>query len=145
MELTEQQKRFADNYIETLNATQSYIDAGYKARGSSAEVNGSRLLRNAKVKEYIDAQMLRLQKEKIASQQEILEYLTKAMKGEIEEEIVVTVGTGEGRSMSQSVKKQLSAKDRTKAAELLGKRYALWTDKTEHSGEVGVKIVDDID
>lgn len=47
MSLTPRQQRFVDEYLIDLNATQAAIRAGYSA--GSAEVEGSRLLRNAKV------------------------------------------------------------------------------------------------
>ena len=46
--------------------------------------------------------------------------------------------------MARVITKQLSAKDRIKAAELLGKRYALFTEKVDVEGNVGVTIIDDI-
>lgn len=47
--LTDKQERFVKEYLVDLNATAAYKRAGYSARGNSAEVNASRLLRNAKV------------------------------------------------------------------------------------------------
>ena len=138
--MNEQQKRFADYYIECGNATEAYKRAGYKAKGNSAEVNASRLLSNAKVREYIDKIIASKQSERIASQDEILEYLTKVMRGEVTEE--VPIPTKKGVSL---VEVEAGVKDRTKAAELLGKRYVLWTDKQQLEGNLGVTIVDDID
>lgn len=140
MNLAEKQKRFADYYIETGNATQSYLKAGYKAKGKSAEVNASRLLSNAKVKAYIDEMISSKDEERIAKQDEILEFLTNVMRGQVKEQFPIGLGMGE----QQLVKKELDGKDRIKAAELLGKRYAMWTDKQQFDGVVGVQIVDDI-
>jgi phage terminase small subunit len=54
--LNSQQKRFVEEYLVSLNATDAYRKAGYKARGYNvAEVNASRLLRNAKVAAVINA------------------------------------------------------------------------------------------
>ncbi|MYL44602.1 terminase [Virgibacillus halodenitrificans] len=50
-ELTDKQRLFCIHYIKTFNATQSAIKAGYAP--NSAHVEGSRLLRNAKVGEHI--------------------------------------------------------------------------------------------
>jgi phage terminase small subunit len=47
--LSIQQRRFVNNVLEGMDAKNAYIKAGYRARGHTAEVNGSRLLRNAKV------------------------------------------------------------------------------------------------
>lgn len=53
--LTEKQKIFANEYLVDLNATRAYKEA-YKSckKDDTAAVNGNRMLRNAKVKEYID-------------------------------------------------------------------------------------------
>lgn len=138
--LDERQKKFADLFLETGNATESYKQAGYKAKGNAAEAAASRLLRNVKVKAYIDEIAEQNQNNRIASRDEILEYLTKVMRGEISEE--VPVPTKKGISI---VDVDAGIKDRTKAAELLGKRYAMWTDNKNIEGNLGVTIVDDID
>ncbi|KAE8560238.1 terminase small subunit [Paenibacillus polymyxa] len=140
MKLSENQKKFADYFIETGNATQSYQRAGYKATGKSAEVNASRLLGNAKVREYIDSIVLKKDEERIAKQDEILEFLTSVLRGKVKEQFPLGMGMGE----QSLVKKELDGKDRIKAAELLGKRYAMWTDKQQVDGSVGVVIVDDL-
>lgn len=57
----------------------------------------------------------------IASAQEIQEYLTRVMRGEEKEECVTVEGTGEGCSEARIIKKQVTPKDRTKAAETLAK------------------------
>jgi phage terminase small subunit len=51
--MTPKQRRFADEYLIDFNATQAAIRTGYAA--GSAEVTGSRLLRNAKVQAAISA------------------------------------------------------------------------------------------
>jgi phage terminase small subunit len=58
MALTDKQKLFADEYLIDLNATRAY-KAVYKNVKSDdvAAVNGNRLLRNAKVDEYIKQRM----------------------------------------------------------------------------------------
>ncbi|WP_145333335.1 terminase small subunit [Paenibacillus xylanexedens] len=140
MSLSEQQKRFADYYIETGNATQSYHNAGYKAKGKSAEVNASRLLANAKVRQYVDELIAKKDAKRIAKQDEVLEFLTNVLRGEVKEQFPLGMGMGE----QSLVKKELDGKDRIKAAELLGKRYALWTDKQQIEGNVGVQIIDDL-
>ncbi|GFN35804.1 terminase small subunit [Tepidimicrobium xylanilyticum] len=144
--LTVKQKKFADRYIEMGNATQSYIDAGYSVtKRSVAEANARKLLGNYSVKKYIEERMKELEDKQIAKAEEVLKHLTAAMRGEIEEEVVVVEGIGEGESRAKVVKKQISVRDRIKAAELLGKRYALFTEKVDIEGNMGVVIVDDIE
>lgn len=142
MKLTEKQKKFVDYYIETGNATQSYIDAGYKATSREvAEANARRLLGNDSVKKYREEKMEELKSERIANQEEILSYLTSILRGEQTEEVLR--GTGKGAQTIDDM--EVSAKDRIKAAELLGKRYAMWTDKQQIEGTQQVTIVDDLE
>ena len=49
IELTHLQERFKNNILKGMDGKAAYIKAGDKARGAAAEVNASRLLRNAKV------------------------------------------------------------------------------------------------
>lgn len=55
--LTPKQQRFAEEYLTDLNASAAYQRAGYAARGNAAEVNASRLLRNAQVAAAVAAGM----------------------------------------------------------------------------------------
>ena len=88
-----------------------------------------------------------MQSKRIADATEVMELLTKALRGEIKEEIVVVENIGDYMSEAKTIDKQIGAKDRIKAAELLGKRYGLYTDKVNITGTVPVMIVgeDDLD
>ena len=144
MKLTEKQKAFCDYYIESLNATESYKKAYNCKKQATAETNSSRLLSNAKVKSYVDERLKEIESRRIAKAEEVLEYLTKVIRNEEEEEVVVTVNVGDFQTEVQKVKKEISAKDKIKAAELLGKRYSLFTEKVDLEANVGVTIIDDI-
>ena len=139
MKLTEKQKRFADYYIETGNATESARRAGYK--GKNLNNVASENLAKVGVKSYIDEKLKVLENERTASAKEVLEFLTKSMRGELDEEIVVVEGTGDRTSEARKIKKQIGLRERIKSAELLGKRYRLFTDKVEVEGVVPVMIV----
>lgn len=144
MKLTIKQKAFADYYIELGNATEAYIKAGYKAsKRDIAEVEGCKLLRNPKVKAYLKEREKQIESDRIAKAEEVLAFLSASLRGEVLEEVVSTESI-EGMIKPVILKKQLSAKDRIKAAELLGKRYALFTEKVDLEGNVGVTIIDDI-
>lgn len=140
MKLTEKQKKFADYYIETGNATEAYRRAGYTGKGNVAEAAASRLLSNVKVREYVDKIIAEKDSNRIAKQDEILEFLTSVLRGQVKEQFPLGLGMGE----QALVKKELDGKDRIKAAELLGKRYAMWTDKQQVDSNVAVQIIDDI-
>ena len=140
--LTIKQKKFADEYIISGNATESYKVAGYKySSDNMASVEAHKLLRNPKVKTYIDERMRKLEEEAIANQNEILKFLTRVIRDEETEETLISRGE-EGQEIT-TVK--LSGRDRIKAAELLGKRYGSWTDKLEVEAESRVVIVDDLE
>ena len=138
MLVKEKQKRFCEEYLVDCNATQAAIRAGYSEK--TARAIGQRLLTNVDIKKYIDQQLQKLKNEKIADAQEVLEYLTSVMRGEQKEQVALLTGEG----VQDLVQKDVSAKDRLKAAELIGKRYALFTEKVELQGETTVQIVDDI-
>ena len=145
MKLTVKQKSFADYYIELGNATESYIKAGYKASERKvAEVEGCKLLKNPKIDNYIKKRMEQIESNRIAKAEEVLAFLSASLRGEVLEEVVSTKSDGSGGIEPVILRKQLSAKDRIKAAELLGKRYALFTEKVDLEGNVGVTIIDDI-
>lgn len=145
MKLTEKQQRFADEYIRTGNITQSYMVAyPHIKKENSAATSGSRLLRNAKVKTYIDERLEKLKKESIAEQDEILQYLTSVMRGEIKDERLMVVGDGDFGSEVERHETRAEIVARTKAAELLGKRYVMWTDKQQVDVEGLVTFIDDI-
>lgn len=137
--LTEKQRRFAEYYIETGNCTEAAIKAGYSKR--TARVIGQENLLKPAIKNYIDDKLTEMSNKRIASANEVMELLTSAARGELEEEVVVVESVGDYCSEAKIIKKQIGAKDRIKAAELLGKRYRLFTDKLEVKGMVPVMIV----
>ncbi len=137
--LTEKQRRFAEYYIETGNCTEAAIKAGYSKR--TARVIGQENLLKPAIKNYIDDKLTEMSNKRIASANEVMELLTLAARGELEEEVIVVENVGDYCSEARIVKKQIGAKDRIKAAELLGKRYRLFTDKLEVKGMVPVMIV----
>ena len=126
LNLNEKQKAFADYYIESLNATESYQKA-YECSYNTARTNGARLLTNANIKKYIDDIMQSKDESRIASQDEILQILTDIARGITEEEVVQFSQLGEELRTTRKP----TIKDRMKASELLGKRYKLFTDKVE--------------
>ena len=60
-----------------------------------------------------------------------MQYLTSVLRGESESAIVVVEGCGDGYSEARTVKKTPDEKERLKAAELLGKRYRIFSEKSE--------------
>ena len=132
IKLTEKQKQFCLEYIVDLNATQAAIRAGYSE--DTAKVQGCRLLTNANVQDYLAELMQNKQKSTIATADEVLEYLTRVVRNEEVEEITAKAS---GMLIDCNTAK---LSDRTRAAELLAKRYALLTDKVDSKVDGEFKI-----
>ncbi len=146
--MTDKQRKFCDEYLIDCNATRAYRKAYPNVKkDSSAAVCATKLLRIAKVQEYINKQLEKISSEKIADAKEVMEYLTSVLRGESQSEIVVIEGTGDGCSDARRMNKAPDEKEKLKAAELLGKRYGLFTDKLEVDGNARVVIngEDDLD
>lgn len=139
--MTEKQQKFADEYIIDCNATRAYKAAYPKVKKDNvAQVNGSRLLSNAMVRAYIEEKLAEISSKKTANAQEVMEYLTSVMRGESESSVVVVEGYGEGCSEAKIIEKPPDEKERLKAAELLGRHYAMFTDKVKAEGAIPVVI-----
>lgn len=138
MKLTVKQKAFADYYIELGNATEAALKAGYSKK--TARSIGAENLTKPDIKNYIDERLKQLEDERIASAAEVMKYLTSVLRGEHTEEVVVVEGNGDGYSSARTVDKDISARDRLKAAELLGKRYGIFKDNINVEGAIPVVI-----
>ena len=142
--MTEKQKRFCDEYLIDCNATRAYKAVYQNVKSDeTAKSAASRLLTNVNVKKYIDDRMEELHNEKTADAQEVIEYLTAVLRGESTAQEIVVEGTGDGCSEARTMEKSPSEKERLKAAELLGKRYALFTDKVETDVDMDLNITID--
>lgn len=135
--MTERQKRFCDEYLIDLNATQAAIRAGYSERSASSI--GERILRNDDVRSYISEQLERIHNENTADAQEVMEYLTAVMRGKSVSHVLAFVGDG----YQKVIERPPDEKERLKAAELLGKRYGLFTDRVELDADTELKITID--
>lgn len=135
--MTDKQKRFADEYLIDCNATRAYKVAYPTVKNDYvASANGSRLLGNANVKKYIDEKMDKISSDKVATAEEVIEYLTSVLRGKSKDEKVVINALGEFERIEFC-----SQTNQIKAAELLGKRYNLFTDKVSMEGIVPIVIV----
>lgn len=123
--MNEKQKRFCEEYIIDHNATQAAIRAGYSEK--TAKQIGSRLLTYVDVQEHIREASAKITKQSIASAEEVLEFMSRVMRGEETEEIVRFSSDG----TSVSVESAPKMADRLRASESLAKHYALLVDKVE--------------
>ena len=136
--LTARQRRFCDEYLIDLNATQAAIRSGYSKK--NARIIASENLTKPNIAEYIDKRLAEKDKELIADQDEVLKYLTSVLRGKSQSTEIVVEGIGDGCSEARTVTKEPSEKERLKAAELLGKRYGLYTDRVEADVDMELNI-----
>lgn len=135
--LTAKQRRFCDEYLISLNATQAAIKAGYSKE--YAGQNADKILKNTKVKEYIKSRMAEKESELIADQDEVLKYLTAVMRGNSKASVLARDELGADRVIN----KPPDEKERLRAAELLGKRYGLYTERVEADVDMDLNITVD--
>lgn len=111
--LTPKQQAFCDFYIETGNATEAAIKAGYSEK--TAKETGYENLTKPHLKEYIAERMKDIESNKVMDAQEALEALTNIARGKTTEEVV----TPSGKVITRSA----SIDQRQKAIDSLLKRY----------------------
>ena len=135
--LNEKQRRFAEEYVIDLNATQAAKRAGYSERTAGSQ--GHDLLKNPEIQNLIAEITEERRSATIATQAEVLEYLTRVIRNEESEDVIVTTESGITHEFRMP-----SIKERTRAAELLGKRYGAWQENLNLDATLGVQIVEDI-
>lgn len=121
--MTAKQRLFCDEYLIDLNATQAAIRAGYSEK--TARAMGAENLTKPYIKDYIEGRMAEKESALIADQDEVLKYLTRVLRGESISSVLARNELG-GEDV---IEKPPDEKERLKAAELLGKRYGIYTDK----------------
>ncbi len=114
--LTPKQRKFADEYIKSGNATQSAIVAGYSKK--TAKSIGQENLTKPDVKSYIEECMNKIESQKIMGAKEAIELLSSIARGEVKETVVVGTPVG-----FEEVKKEADFKTRISAVREILKRY----------------------
>lgn len=157
--LTEKQRRFVNAYIKTGNAAEAARKAGYT--GKNANIIGQQNLTKLYIRNAIEKRLKEIEDAQIADAKEVMKLLTSTLRGELEEEIIVCEGRGEGVSEAVRLMKKPSIRDRLEAAKCLMKRYGLMMsdleqeekraridairkDMNDRNAEEKVVIVDDI-
>lgn len=115
-------KAFADSFIESGNMTDAAIKAGYSEKYARAQ--SYKLLENVCIAEYIAERTRPTEEKRIASGDEVMEYLSKVMRGEIKDQFGL----------------EASLADRTKAAVELAKR----TVDIEVKNNIGTNVAENM-
>ena len=140
--MTEKQKIFADEYLIDLNGTRAYKAAYPNIKSdNAAAVRANKLLKKKEIWDYIQQRLDEIASKRVAKQQEVMEYLTSVMRGESTSSVLAMCGDG----MQEVIQKPPDEKESLRAAELLGRRYGMWTEKVDVTSNGKTMIVDDID
>lgn len=106
--LNQRQIRFVQEYMKTNSVRQSAVVAGYSSK--TAQAQGSRLLSNVNVQAYIEAINERLDSDKIADIQEVMEYLTSVMRGEKKDQFDLDAALSERTKAASELARRLDVK-----------------------------------
>lgn len=155
--MTDAQKRFCDEYLIDLNATRAYKVAYSRCKkDKTANVNGSKLLRNTKVQEYISQKQKEIEKRTEVTQDRVINELAKIafldirklytengqLKNvtDIDDDTAGAIssletleeydGYGDDREKIGDTQK-VKLLDKTKALELLGRHLGIFNDKLD--------------
>lgn len=139
--MNKRQERFVLEWLRDMNATKAAIRAGYSER--TAYSIGQRLLKNVEIQTAIKEFHEQRQRESVATVLDVEEFLSETMRGEHKEEVVTSVGEGKGVFHNEIVRKQVSMKDRIRAAELLGKRFGMFDANQAEDVHDEVVIIND--
>lgn len=134
--MTKKEKMFVDAYVKDIkrNQTAAAIAAGYSEK--TAPQAASRLMKKDEIKQAIDERLKELHEQNTAQANEVIEFLTAVMRGENVDNIPIFVGDG----FQKLTEGKPPAKDRLRAAEMLGKYYALFTEKLNVDGDMDYSI-----
>lgn len=163
--LSDQQRRFADGILQGRTQRDAYANAGYKARGASADANAARLLKNAKVAAYLAEKRAKLEKKAEINAERVLRELARIAFADIrnlftwDEERACYIPsreltddeaaaissvksktvryTREDGTEEERIELELKTYDKLSALEKIGKNLGMFTDKVEHTGPAG--------
>ena len=157
MALTEKQRRFVDEYLIDLNATQAAIRAGYSVK--TADKQGYQLLEKTRVAEAISEKMAERSRRTGVNQDRVVMELAKiafvnaADVIDSDDATIKAGATADDTAAIQSVKvkviptkegegveREIRLNDKLKALELLGKHLGMWNDKLDVNLNIPVVI-----
>lgn len=159
--MTNKQKRFCEEYLIDLNATQAAIRAGYSPR--SAHAIATETLQKPAVRACIDKALAEqssrtgvtadrvvreLAKVAFVNSDDVVDFGSATVKPDASKDDTAAIASVRVKTIptkdGDGVEREIKLADKLKALELLGKRFGLFTDNVNISGEGVVQIVDDI-
>lgn len=123
--LTPKEKAFCREYAISGNGSEAIRKAGYKYKNDNSTGNAAcELLKKPRIKKEIERILKPIEKRKIATAQEVMEYFTKVMNGEIKDQFGLEAPLSE----------------RTKAATELAKRTVDIDNRIKGTGDTNLTI-----
>lgn len=146
--MTKKQKRFVEEYLIDLNATQAAIRAGYSP--DTAQVQGSRMLSNVMVSREIakamaersrrtgvnaDRVVMELAKIAFVNADDVIDAETATVKPDASRDDTAAIQSVKVKTFGEDgLEREIKMADKLKALELLGKHLGMFKDKVELSG-----------
>lgn len=119
--LSEKQRKFADFYLETGNASKAARMAGYSEK--TARLIGQENLLKPAIKSYIDEKLKAIKSKKTADITEVLEFFTSVMRGEIKDafdlDVDATTRMNAGKELLKRYKHSMSKEEEQIRIEIL--------------------------
>ena len=155
--LTKKQKRFVEEYLIDLNATQAAIRAGYK-RSEYTDTNANKLLDNTRIAEEIEKAMAERSKRTGINQDRVIQEIAKLAFINIADVVdlntatVFPTATPEDLACIQSVKikltefgteREIKFYDKKGSLELLGKHLGMFKERVELDAEMSPIVIKD--
>jgi phage terminase small subunit len=160
--LTAKQKRFIEEYLIDLNATQAAIRAGYSPH--TAKEIGCENLSKPHIRARVEKELAERSKRTGINQDRVIRELARiALVNPVDvinmdEATIKEMASADDTAAILSVKvkkipseegtiteREIRMADKIKALELLGKHLGMFNEKLNINAEMAVKIVDDID
>lgn len=138
--MTERQKKFLDEYSKSNDIERAAQLCGYKNVASC-----KKMLKKAEIVNYLNEAKVCENKTKIASQEEVIAYLTQVIRGEAVSEVVVIESVGDGYTEATKVNKKPDGKEKLEAVKLLGKFFNMFDSSIKVEGVLPVSIINDIE
>lgn len=159
--MTKKQKRFVEEYLIDLNATQAAIRAGYSP--DSARDIGCENLTKPNIKAAIDRAMAEMSRRTGINQDRVIQEIAKlaflnpvdvidmdeaTVRGEAHRDDTACIASVKVKNIPTDdgaiTEREVKTYDKLKALELLGKHLGMFTDRVKVDGGVPVVLYDDI-
>lgn len=144
MALSVKQEKFCLEYAKSGNQRQAYLKAGYKCKNdASADASASQLLRNPKVKARLAELAEEIKNASIADITEMQQTLTRIIRQELTEEVIVVESVGDFMSEARKMDKNPAVRDVINAINTLGKIQGIFIDKVQQEVDMELNITVD--